>query len=1011
MKFKFGLAVLGCLLTTAAFAQTRIISHVTRADGGFTTTVILENNSASAQTVRLLPRDAAGTDLGAVSVEMQPGTVQRSASNALFDGADVGYFSIEAADEVTVGVDYAFDGTGGSPAYASASSDVASSWRFYPGDWNQIFDGIAFVNTGDVATNVWLAQKDANGNVITARQIATDLAAGAKGLYVVGSSGGSEFTLSEDSYFELSANQALAITALRGTLGDAPLNLLWTNQARAMSRATTKRDEVGVWHIEDGSMYDVFEMMGYNVAVDRLAQLSIFVRQSQGTLAEIFGADAVNADILTRTFNYSQAELEAGWANLDAENRTIIQAYVNGVNRRIGQVNATAAQAEAEEGSVESLLPLEHWFTAQSRATPITPYDVMQIMSNIQTGFSIRNFGMEQIENGALLQHLQTTYGVEQGNAMFDDLRPTVDPTAQTMMSPAATKNYPLYGPADMAVKSLNGLQRATNDLRQLITEHAEFLKSKGAYLKMGSYAWAVSGALTESGNPVLLSGPQMGFAAPSLATEGSIKSDYITVSGMTVAGVPAIFVGRTPNHAWGFQVGHASAWDYYVEDDADVSLVREEEIQVRLGEPVAFQGYASNRGPAVTQVDGKWLSWKYSHRGYEWDLANGIIAMARAENLEDFNASVNNLGLTQHLTYVDKAGNIAYWLTGRTPVRESGDWRVPQGMFADMPVLEWDAAVIQDIPHEVNPPQGYFAGWNNKAGPNWVDWAATAGFGPYHRGEVIEDYFQSLGEGEKFSFEDLRDFVIRLGVNARFYGGNPLPVIKDQVLEALRNNPTDERNMALDLLENWDGALVEGGAAQWINGRNYADGALLTETLIPKLISKTFDDELGTESPDNMVGPLYRYQTFVHSLGQTGVSKTYDWFSNLSDSTAPQTSEAIILAAIDESLAELGAAPWGVGARGNMAHIHPLFGDLIAVLNAPPISMGLTPTPAGNRATYTQVVEYDADGTARIEVLSTLGQSGEILGTLNGFMINPHYLDQKTDFDAFQFRAFELFQ
>jgi penicillin amidase len=593
---------------------------------------------------------------------------------------------------------------------------------------------------------------------------------------------------------------------------------------------------------------------------------------------------------------------------------------------------------------------------------------------------------------------------------MFDDMRPVTDPTAQTMMEGVALKTQNTFGPINTALKSADGLQRAAYDLRRMIEEQADFLKSKGAYLKMGSYAWAVSGDRTDSGNPILLSGPQMGFAAPSIATEGAITSDYLTVSGMTVAGVPAIFIGRTPTHAWGFQVGHASAWDYYMEEDADVQLVREETINVRLGEPVTFQGYASERGPAVTKVDDKWLSWKYAHRGYEWDLAGGILSMARADSVEAFGAAVANIGISQHVTYVDNAGNIAYWLSGRTPVREAGDWRVPQGMFEGQPVLEWDAAVVQDLPHQMNPSQGYFAGWNNKAAPNWVDHAATAGFGPFHRAEIIESFFNSRGEGETFSFEELRDYVVRLSVNPRFYGGNPLPVIKDRVLEVLRNNPTDTRNQALELLENWDGVLIDGGDSQWLSGRNFADGAILTETIIPKLISLTFDDELGQESPDNLVGPLYRYQNFVHSLGETGVSKSYDWFSNITDSAAPQTADAIILAAVDEAMAELGAAPWGVDGRGNIAHIHPLFGDLIAVLNAPPITMGLPMTPAGNRATYTQVVEMSAEGPQRIEVMSTLGQSGEILGDLNDFTFHPHYLDQKDNFDAFMFRSVPLF-
>jgi penicillin G amidase len=40
----------------------------------------------------------------------------------------------------------------------------------------------------------------------------------------------------------------------------------------------------------------------------------------------------------------------------------------------------------------------------------------------------------------------------------------------------------------------------------------------------MGSYAWVVSGDKTASGNPIVYSGPQMGFETPSIVTEGSIR-------------------------------------------------------------------------------------------------------------------------------------------------------------------------------------------------------------------------------------------------------------------------------------------------------------------------------------------------------------------------------------------------------------------------------------------------------------------------------------------------------
>ena len=45
---------------------------------------------------------------------------------------------------------------------------------------------------------------------------------------------------------------------------------------------TTTRDAQGIWFIEGGSLYDVFEAQGYAVSTDRMWQLELFRRQARG---------------------------------------------------------------------------------------------------------------------------------------------------------------------------------------------------------------------------------------------------------------------------------------------------------------------------------------------------------------------------------------------------------------------------------------------------------------------------------------------------------------------------------------------------------------------------------------------------------------------------------------------------------------------------------------------------------------------------------------------------------
>ncbi len=57
-------------------------------------------------------------------------------------------------------------------------------------------------------------------------------------------------------------------------------------------------------------------------------------------------------------------------------------------------------------------------------------------------------------------------------------------------------------------------------------------------------------------------------------------------------------------------------------------------------------------------------------------------------------------------------------------------------------------------------------------------------------------------------------------------------------------------------------------------------------------------------------------FNVLLHGLKPGGVVNYYNWFQN-ADSLAPQTANAIIVKALDNTLAALGDTPWGTGARG----------------------------------------------------------------------------------------------
>ena len=944
------------ICSLASWAQTRMISHVTRADGGFVSTIILENSAVVEKTIGLQPYDSDGMELTRRSVTIPATGVMQTNSAILFGGEPVSHFLIEGDAETRVQIVYDFDGEG-SPAHVPESALTGSIWRVYAGDWSQVFDGLAMINRGALATDIWVAQIDFQGNVLHSERVATGLGPNAKSLYVIGSSLGSAFMPVADSYFEVSADQHLVITALRGSLAGSSLNVLWSNGARPMSQSESRRDEQGIWHITDGSLFDVHEMMGYNVAFDRLWQAELFRHTAQGRQSELFGQIGVVTDTVVRVTGYSQEELDAAFVDLDEETRLMIVAYTRGFNRLIGQVN-----------SQPDLMPFEFPSFGITQVNPWTPTDVMAVVSSLSRAFTLPDLGVNQIDNVILAQDLisYTEGDVPMAAALFEDLRWVDDPAAPTVIErDPAVKRKTRSTPDWTGIRTdLPYMRSAGEQLNRMVEEMREFLKGIGAQVKMGSYAWVLSGSKTVSGNPILFSGPQVGVDAPSPVIEGSIESDELTVSGMTIAGLPGFVVGRTPHHAWSFQVGHAHTWDFYYEDAADVTVERIETIKVAGGVDVLVPVAKSKHGPIV--VSNPLISWKYSMVGYEFELSKGLLNLARARDVDAFGEAVANLGVSQQVMYADREDNIAYWLSGREPVRPEGEWRFPQGF---LPPLEWDAAVVKPLTHERNPERGFYGGWNNQASADRPDQTATYFFGPFHRSHMILDWLEN---SDKLTFEQVRDFAFDVASTFNTNGGgNEWGFIKDRFIAAVHEFPSPERLEVLDVLEDWSGFYPRGARDEWLTTPHEADGLRAQRQWLLRTIEHVFGDEMPSDRIFTVDDFLWQFGALLHAMDENPrVLNVRDWFKNI-DPEAPQTMNENIVAGLDRALEIMGSRPWAENQRNVTNFTHTILGSLHQ-------------RPLFNKASYAQCVELDGTGPIRIESSFALGPSGVIYLDMN---------------------------
>jgi penicillin amidase len=766
------------------------------------------------------------------------------------------------------------------------------------------------------------------------------------------------------------------------------------------SSVKTTRDDKGVWFIsgpDDASLYDVFEAMGYAVATDRLWQAETYRRTARGKLAEIFGADQLESDILMRTLGYSDEELQAEFDKLDAETQTVIKAYTDGFNRRIAEIAGDSA-----------LLPFEF------KALGFEPEnwdikDVMAWMAVMQRKFDPEALEQYQIYNMSLYSGLAAAFPND-FQAMFQDMRWSNDPDALTYIpagaeSRSATRTAVL-NQSGSKIPDFKNLAARMTERYDTVTEN---LKKINAYVKMGSYAWSLSGKKTASGNPVIYSGPQMGFSTPSIVLEGSIRAGGLNVSGMAVAGMPGIIIGRTPHHAWSMQVANAHTTDYYLETPDKVSLHRIETVKVAGGEDIQLPVYRSAHGPVVNPLPydpaqisetNPIISWKYSQWGYEFGGVKGFLTLSRATSMDEFGAGIELIGVSQHYCYADKDGNIAYWMSGRDPVRPAGNWFMPQGFGGTAP-LEWDSAVLKPRSTDRNTAKGFYCGWNNKdsASSETGFNAASKQFGPFDRSHVLDDYISGK---DKLTFEEIRDISLYIATTYSFdLGGNPWKFVKDEFSAAILVSSRPEPHEAGQILENWDGHFVEGGSANWAAGTDLADAWVLTDAWIREVLRLTFEDELGPLYDSEYPGVLFN--VLLHGLRgeSSAIVNQYNWFQNLSDPDAPQTPNEIILAALFNVYPKLGERPWGANERGETGYIHEVIG--MPFVHTMPLS---------SRSTYAHCVEMGASGPVRIQSMFPLGESGNILMDEAGYpLFDDHFFSMTDLFDLFVHRDFPLFE
>ncbi len=466
-------------------------------------------------------------------------------------------------------------------------------------------------------------------------------------------------------------------------------------------------DDRAVPHIFAATIVDAYRALGYVVARDRLFQLELSGRAGGGTLTELVGARALEADRDTRASGMP-ASAEERVARLDQASDTwrLASAYVDGVNAYIGSL--TPAR-----------YPIEYTLLGR-HPKRMEVVDIYHLLNRMGSTLATSSDELTHLEASARV-------GQQAADALFPVHAPIVEPIqpngtrdarfdATTLPAPGA--------PDPSAVARLRDMP--SRDLARL---HA-FAPARSDDA-IGSNNWAVAPGRSASGFALLAGDPHLELTLPSIWYEAHmVVPDSLDVYGVTIPGAPGIIIGFTKAVSWTFTNTGADVMDYYVEttDTPDaptmyqvdgewraltqrVEMYRDPNGAVIATDTLRF----THRGP-LHRVRGRMISVRWTVLE-SMRILEGFEAASRAPTADVMLDGMSRLydAPAQNMLAADTAGTIGIRSTGRYPLRPTdgrGDLLRDGTYSANDWTGNWP---VSDYPQSIRPAQGFLASANQE--------------------------------------------------------------------------------------------------------------------------------------------------------------------------------------------------------------------------------------------------------------------------------------------------------
>lgn len=716
------------------------------------------------------------------------------------------------------------------------------------------------------------------------------------------------------------------------------------------------RDAYAIPHVYAQDEHDLYVAVGYLLAQDRLWQMDLLRRVTQGRLSEIFGESYVDTDMLLRALRF-QDKSEKILFRLDTALMEALESFSSGVNQYIQQHQKD--------------LPLEFSLLGYKPDLwePLHSLNMIGYMAwDLKAGWS--EIVLTDIQNKV-------------DSIMYQEILPDMSGEQSTVFPDYYTKSG------------------QTALIPELLL-HSAGLEKLGVDIFDGSNNWAVLGFKSTTGKPLLANDMHLSLNIPGIWYQMHQKVEgKVHVSGLVLPGTPLVICGHNDSIAWGMTNTYVDNLDFYeehVNPDNPTQYeymgewrdmeVRTERIKISDGSQVEKEQLFTHRGAIVTDyrnVPGRVISMHWVGDEMSNEMLT-VYKLNRANNWKDFkNALITFTSISQNIVYADKKGNVGLYCAAGIPLRKR------DAVFAILPgwtdEYDWQGFVpFEELPHTVNPATGFVVSANNRT---------TTPDYPYHIGtwyslpNRYDRISEMLTDKEVLSVEDFK--TIQLDQHSRL-AEKYVPVIITSCESVGSLNDIEEE--ALQLLKEWNYDMSAAMAAP-----------IIFETAYHHIMKCVFADELGSSVYNNFSGVNNISRNAMYRLMETAYSS---WFDDVGTSDVSENKSEIVARGFKNAVTDLqeqlkgNPASWEWGDLHTFTLIHPLSEvkilDKAFHLNRGPFQVGgsfHTVSPYS----YIYAGRFDVDhGSSQRHIydLSDWDLSLTVIPTGNsGISASDHYCDQ----------------